>query len=77
MSVDSKNSVIRYGKDYLSVNLTLVEITLKRKTDGTNPAWESDEWTWLEKLKYYSVVELPGDTAEVYQGSMLYSRSPG
>ncbi|KAJ3756185.1 hypothetical protein EV360DRAFT_48420 [Lentinula raphanica] len=62
LSIDCPNGILKYGKGYLSSNLTLLEARLKKLDDHGCMVWPDDTWSFLEKLKEVRVLQTGGDT---------------
>ncbi|KAJ4493021.1 hypothetical protein C8J55DRAFT_221613 [Lentinula edodes] len=60
MSIDCPNGILKYGKGYLSSNLTLLEARLKKMDDHGRIVWP-ETWTFLEKLSEVRVLQTGGD----------------
>ncbi|KAJ3929093.1 MAG: hypothetical protein NXY57DRAFT_1041080 [Lentinula lateritia] len=60
MSIDCPNGILKYGKGYLSSNLTLLEARLKKMDDHGRMVWP-ETWTFLEKLTEVRVLQTGGD----------------
>ncbi|KAJ4472344.1 hypothetical protein J3R30DRAFT_1073203 [Lentinula aciculospora] len=61
LSIDCPNGILKYGKGYLSSNLTLLEARLKKVDDHGCMIWPEDTWTFLENLKEVRVLQTGGD----------------
>ena len=53
-SIDSKNGFLRYGKNFRSKSMTLLEVVLKERDERTGlRVWKKpDSYAWLEKAEY-------------------------
>ncbi|KAJ3847274.1 hypothetical protein EV368DRAFT_69240 [Lentinula lateritia] len=60
LSIDCPNGILKYGKGYLSSNLTLLEARLKKLDDHGRMIWP-ETWNFLEKLTEVRVLQTGGD----------------
>lgn len=56
LSIDRDNGILRYGKDYLNVKLTLLKADLKEQNDGLM-VWIDKKYDWLSDLQHVEVLK--------------------
>lgn len=61
-SIDNPNGVLSYGKYYTNKALTLMQATLKTKTEAGVMVWtDPTEYSWLDELKGVKVMQDKGE----------------
>ncbi|KAJ3992274.1 hypothetical protein F5050DRAFT_1579858 [Lentinula boryana] len=61
LSIDCPNGILKYGKGYMSSNLTLLEARLKKLDEHGCMVWSEETWSFLEKIKEVRVLQTGGD----------------
>ncbi|VDB87461.1 unnamed protein product [Peniophora sp. CBMAI 1063] len=61
LSVDHKNGILRFGRDYANLTLTLYAAELKKRVDPGVLHWKDDNYEFIDKLTTVTVQQLGGD----------------
>ncbi|KAJ7482462.1 hypothetical protein FB451DRAFT_1364525 [Mycena latifolia] len=77
LSIDRKNGILRFGRDYTNLAFVLYEARLKKKVDPGVWHWIDDKYTFIDKLTTVNVQQIGGNlTAVVSQPLPIVEKLP-